>query len=378
MTAPPTIPFLRVTLDPPEHWVPFLEVSYREARFSNFGPLYRRLCLALEHRYAVDGYTVVLASSATSALTAVLLGLGISGPVVVPAFTFPATLHAVMAAGCEPVLCDVDPESWEISLDSLNTILARRMVAAVMPVRSFGLVRDLTPLMELADRHGLSVVADAAASLGAKGREAAIGSAFGHVEVMSLHATKVFRIGEGGAVFLPRGHRAAVERAMNFGLGVTADFGDGTNAKVDELRCAVGLAALARIDDVVSRRERVAASYQAVFTAFGDLATVAHDPGPTPWQTYPVQFASPQVLVAVETALRDAGIETRRYYAPSLSDGYIGARLVDRRTPCPTSEALAQRMLCFPIFESMTDAEEARLFTELPAALSASRAMRST
>ena len=106
-----------------------------------------------------------------------------------------------------------------------------------------------------------------------------------------------------------------------------------------------------------------------MFERFPGLTTMACAPGAMPWQTYPVRFSSEEALLVAHTELKAAGIETRHYYAPSLSEGYVGSQTIDRETPCPVSEALAREMLCFPIFEGMTPDEETYLFEALPNAL---------
>lgn len=349
------VPFLRPSLPPVKNWSPLLDVCYESRRFANFGPLHARFCAACDVRFAKEGYRSVLVANATVGLTAALVALETRGAVALPAFTFPATLQAVVAAGCEPVLCDVDPVSWELDPHRLREVLQRRPIAAVVPVRSYGFVRDLSGILGLAAEHGAQVIVDAAASFGHPRRAGAIGSDQGHVEVFSLHATKVFSIGEGGLVFAPDAVVSRIERAINFALLPDRSFGDGLNAKVDEVRCAIGLAALELIDETVELRSAMADAYLGLFSRYPRLVNVPESPGPTPWQTFPARFRTAELRREISAALAAQGIETRPYYSPAMASGYVGlaAGPFDPKET-PVSERLAQEMLCFPIYESLT------------------------
>lgn len=351
-------------------WAPFLKVSYEARRFSNFGPLHMRFCEACDARFAREGYRSVLVANATAGLTASLLALEVRGPVALPAFTFPATLQAVIAAGCEPVLCDVDLNSWEMDLERLHAIIKRRRLAAIIPVRSYGFVRDLSPLLDLAAEHGVHVVVDAAASFGHRLRQGAIGSSHGQVEVFSLHATKVFSIGEGGVVFAPEPVAAAIERAINFALLPDRSFGDGLNAKVDEVRCAIGLAALDSIDEIIEARTSMAAAYMELFSRYPRLAALPESPGATPWQTFPIRFRGPALRGAVAAAIAERGVETRPYYSPAMASGYVGGSAGPFDPgETPVSEQLAREMLCFPIYESLTPEQLGYAISEIETTL---------
>src|SRR6516225_7955661 len=97
-------PLIRPAVPKPEQWFPFLQESYQSGHFSNFGPVASRLEHGLRETFGVPGDGFVLTASATAALAACLIASDISGPVMVPAFTFPATFAAVRMAGCEPIV----------------------------------------------------------------------------------------------------------------------------------------------------------------------------------------------------------------------------------------------------------------------------------
>ena len=363
------MPFLRAYLPPVADWAPLLELSYAQQRFSNFGPAHERFCQACR-RFAALGYEPVLVANATAGLTAVLTALNTQGAVVLPAFTFPATLHAVIAAGCEPILCDADPTTWEMDLTHLERLFSEYSVAAVMPVRSYGLIRDQSALLALTKANNAPVIFDSAAGFGHPDRLGSIGSANGEIEVFSLHATKVFAIGEGGLIFLPEAQAARLRATVNFGFLPDRRFEDGCNAKIDEIRAAIGLAMLDQIDGIILQRDQRARAYARLFARFEDRVTAAVAPGPTPWQSYPVRFQNGSLRDVVMRRLMAAGIETRPYYAPTIGSGYAGIR-GPRFDPAltPVAERLSREVLCFPIYQSMTGDEQTYVFEQTLAAM---------
>lgn len=191
-------PLIRPVIPPPEAWVPYLTESYHRRYFTNFGVNEQTFSNRLAQRFCTAGGEAVLATSATTALTAALIGLGVRGRVAVPGFTFPATLQAIIAAGCQPLVLDVDPETWELSVPILEAALARSDIAAIMPVRVFGFVRDHSDLIGFARRNHLPIIFDAAAALGHVSFPITEAQS-DYLEIFSLHATKSFAIGEGGA-----------------------------------------------------------------------------------------------------------------------------------------------------------------------------------
>src|SRR6266536_3570905 len=116
-------PLIKPALPAPEKWLPFLQESYEQHWFSNFGPAVGRLEAALAAEYGEVDDVFVLTSSATAALAACLIAAEVVGPVLTPAFTFPATFAAIRMAGCEPILVDVDRATWSCDLEKLDQAL---------------------------------------------------------------------------------------------------------------------------------------------------------------------------------------------------------------------------------------------------------------
>lgn len=350
-------PLTRPVMPKPEHWLPYLTTSYDRHYFTNFGPNEQLLSRRIAGRFCAPGGEAVLTCNATAALTAALVALGVRGNVAIPAFTFPATLHAVIAAGCRPVLLDVDPVTWELSAEIVAEAMRRCDIHALMPVRVFGFVRDHADLLALAHRQGVPVIFDSAAALGHV-RFPISDADQNYVEVFSLHATKSFAVGEGGAILCPPRIARDVRRVLNFGLNADRSFGDGMNAKMSEFQAAVGLAALDMLDPLLERRRQVAAAYTAHFARLDGVA-LAPDTRFCPWSVYPVLTAAGTDVPEVVSAAAKAGLQLRRYYHPSLERGYCGT-MVTPLIPggdLPVSRRISEGMLCLPVYADMTEAE---------------------
>ncbi|MDW5593665.1 DegT/DnrJ/EryC1/StrS family aminotransferase [Conexibacter stalactiti] len=367
----PRFPFARPDLPPPAAWLDDLQLSYEQRWFSNGGPLVRRLEGELARRDPAGGRDAVVVASATAGLVATLIALGLDGPVALPAFTFPASAHAVAMAGCTPVLCDVDPLTWELSPAAAAHAVREHGCVAIMHVRAFGLCRDLAAIERVADAAGVPLVVDSAAAYGGAtaGREP-LGRA-GIAEVFSAHATKVFAAGEGGFVLAAPELAAAVRRAGNFALDGLEVTGRGLNAKLSELSAAVMLAALEQLDDVVERRRATAAALLAAARASGLPFTLPDGIGQPPWQGLPLLLPSAAARDGALSELRRAGVEARPYYAPGLQRTRAFARCADEALP--VTDELSERMLCLPVYSRLEPGELELLAGLLTAALTTTK-----
>lgn len=359
------LPFIRPAFPSPESWLPYLQASFRARRFSNFGPCHELLENRLTERYAGAGRQAVLVANGTTGLTAALLALEVRGPVAVPSFTFPATAHAVVAAGCTPVLCDVDPQTWELTPDTVRQRSGVARLAGIVHVRAFGFCRDLAPMEQLASDLGIPLVVDAAAALGGRLDDGRPAGLQGSAEVFSLHATKVFAVGEGGLVITTPELARGVRQVVNFGMRDGTVVSAGMNGKLSELGAAVGLAMLERLDGHVRRRQALAQRYADALSREPRLS-LATSPGRTPWQTFPVRVleAAPErtVRTIVEGCLA-RGVELRRYYFPALHATPYFSATVDARPE--TSTSLSAGMICLPIYSDMSDDEQDEVLAAL-------------
>lgn len=303
----PVIPVMRPQLPTAEQVRPWLEAMDASHTFSNFGPLVRELENRHAKRLRVDPEQVVSIANAT---------LGLMGAVaqseattwVVPAFTFPASAHAVLAAKKDLEFRDITPDTWLLDLADVAG------GSGIMPVMPFGASIDLAPWGNY--EH---VVIDAAASLGASQIDLS-DLPRGWVVVFSLHATKVLPAGEGGLAVFGDVDSARDFRAWtNFGFaGTRLSRMPAINAKMSETTAAYGLASLDNWS-IESREWKTAhAQAQSINTEFGLRSPVGLTNGVHPY--WIVQTDSSQERDQIEEQLRSTQIETRRWWPAPLPD----------------------------------------------------------
>jgi dTDP-4-amino-4,6-dideoxygalactose transaminase len=208
---------------------------------------------------------VIACSSGTAALQMAVLACGV-GPgdeVIVPDFTFPATANAVEHSGAKAVLVDIDPGTYNLDLGLAEQAITAK-TRAILPVHQFGRPMDLGALGDLARRHGLSLIEDAACALGATWGAKRCGTA-GIAGCFSFHPRKIITTGEGGAVATDDdGVASRCRQLRNHGAlpGPAADYAlCGFNFRISDVNAALGLAQLPRLDLLIEARRRLAAIY---------------------------------------------------------------------------------------------------------------------
>ena len=320
-------------LPPLETLVPALRKMDATRIYSNFGPLESEFRDALGHWLdAARPPAVATASSGTAALTLALcaLDLPVGGKVLIPALTFPATAAAVLAAGLQPVLADVDPRTWTMTPDIAADHLSG--ICAVVPVAAFGVALDPVGWDAFAEETGLPVVFDAAAALVRQPMPQSCAVAF------SLHATKPLGVGEGGLVASRDAELISrVRRLSNFGFDNDLVRRPWGNAKLSEYHAAVGLAQLRRAAEVRQGLAELHHDYLARL--------------PTPLRPAAegsaMVVAVPRAARKVADALASDGIETRRWYQPDLARHPAFARCARAGDLSATTD-LADRLIGLP------------------------------
>jgi perosamine synthetase len=246
----------------------------------------------------------VVVSSGTAALHLAVLALGI-GPgdeVLVPAYTFPATANVVALVGAKPVLIDVDPET--MNLDPAKVEVSAR-TKAIIAVDLFGRPMRVEQLLD-----GVTVLEDAAGALGARRHGRRCGS-LGSLACLSFHPRKIVTTGEGGAVTTDDAELAiAIRRMRHHGIEPHGDFDithAGLNYRLSDILCAVGIPQLARLDELLEARTRIAAGYTERLRDVVETPTV--DEGDVHgWQAYVIQVDGAAQVIA---ALRGQRIEAQ-------------------------------------------------------------------
>lgn len=353
------IPVFRPKLPTVSELIPYLKCIDDARWYSNFGPLSKDFIARLAEYFRVGSDQVVLVSNATVGISLALRAVALERSrrqCLCPAWTFAATPHAILSAGLSPVFSDVDPITWTLDPDQFQDqdIVDASAVVVVSP---FGGSVDMVRWERFTERHGIPVVCDAAASFDAVGRlpEFRIGSI---PIVISLHATKPLAAGEGAIIVCADPDIIERIRQMsNFGFSTTSVSQiAGTNAKVSEYVCAVGLASL---DKWPETRERLASLRRFYLDCLSGIA------GVTPFAAT-CEHVSNYIIVQTEwnalqlsNYLTMNGVETRRWWRGGCHQHPAFAAFNVR--PLPQTWHLGTHTLGLPFFIDLEETEIKRI-----------------
>jgi perosamine synthetase len=211
----------------------------------------------------------------TAALDATIevLGIGQGDEVIVPAFTIISCVNQIVRAGAVPVLVDSDPLTWNVDVGQIEDRITPR-TRAILVAHIYGLPADIGPILDIADRHGLMVIEDAAEMHGQTYRGKPCGS-FGDLSTFSFYPNKHITTGEGGMVLtddpeLAEGCRSLRNLCFQPGRRFVHER-LGWNLRMTNLQAAVGVAQLERLDEFVARKRRMGARYTELLSGVAGL-----------------------------------------------------------------------------------------------------------
>lgn len=328
-----------------------LDQAWEASWFTNDGPLHQRF--EAELSAYLGGVECVLVANGTLGLELVVRTLGLSGEVIVPAFTFISTPHVLHLSGIRPRFCDINACDMNIDCDAVARLITDK-TSAVIPTHIWGQACDTDKLSRLCTDAGVALIYDAAHAFGSTHQGQRIGG-FGDAEVFSLHATKAMHSFEGGLITTRNTDLAADLRMMrNFGFASwDVVLMPGTNAKMSEIHAAGGLANLAQLDATMAASQRCHAAYAKglqgiaglqMFTPANPQATNYH---------YVVAELDADVFGlsrdALIEVLRHENVLARRYYYPGAhrSEPYRSEKFRFSRK-LPVTDAVCEQILVLP------------------------------
>jgi dTDP-4-amino-4,6-dideoxygalactose transaminase len=338
---------------------------------------------------AIGTRHAVAVNSATAALHLALeaIGVGPDDEVIVPTYTFAASGEVVRYLGARPRLADVDPVTMNLTAESAEAQLTAK-TRAVMVVHFGGLLADMGPILELADRHRLAVIEDAAHAL-PSGRDGRAAGAWGTAGALSFYATKTVTTGEGG--MLVTNDDAIADRARMMRLhGISRDAWKrymtggswyyeiedvGFKYNLTDLAAAIGIIQLSRAEEMRLLRERVADGYRARFEAsrFRDLVELPAEPPRGDihaWHLYPLRLRSgTRSRDEVIDRLAEAGIGTSVHFIPLHLHPYYRRTYGYQPSDLPVADAEYRREISLPIYPDLTEPEQDRVVEGVERAL---------
>ncbi len=302
----------------------------------------------------------VAVSSGTSALHLIVrsLGLGPGDEVLVPSFTFAASVNAILFEGATPVFVDIEPETYNLDPEDLERKITPR-TKAIMVVDIFGHPAEWDAILEIAGRYGLRVIDDSCEALGAEYKGNKLGQ-FGDAAAFAFYPNKQITTGEGGIIVTNDDEIAALCRSMrNQGRPEMGSWLEharlGYNYRMDEMSAALGVSQFKRLEQHLQKREQVAAMYTR---RLQNVAGV-HPPRVKPhvrmsWFVYVVTLAEGLQRDPVMNYMERRGIPSRGYFAPIHTQPYIRERFGDLGGQLPRTEAIAQRTIALPFHNNLT------------------------
>jgi dTDP-4-amino-4,6-dideoxygalactose transaminase len=357
--------FLSPQLPPLSEVGEYFKLAEQERWFANGGPCHRLLTSRIDE-WLGNGARCVLVANGTLGLMVALHGLldeteQLPGYVLVPSFTFAATVNAVVWSGLTPVFVDVDLETWHMSRDGLEHALQNpegRVVAAI-PCSTFGTPPPVAQRLaweQLCSSAGIALLVDSAAAFGAHDENGVRLGAQGDAELFSFHATKPFAVGEGGMISTRDDrllHKLA--RLTNFGFDDVRVVSDsslvGTNAKLSEIHAATGLAMLDRYDDILLRRRELADAIRSPLKNRGFVFQEGCERSTS--QFVPALAGTVAVRDRVLRHATAAAVELRTYFAPlhqfPAFQGY------PRSGTLAVTEELSARILSLPLANDLSE-----------------------
>ncbi len=319
---------------------------------TNHGPELRSFEKALSQFLDVEHLCFV--SSGTMGLQCMLRELPRGGEIITTPYSYVATSGALFWEGFRPRFVDIDPRRLCPRADDIRRHIVPN-TRAILLTHVYGIPAFPVEMEALAKEFGLPLLYDAAHCFGVKYRDKSL-LTYGDMAVLSTHATKIFHTANGGAVVTSGAEiRKRIEGYRNFGHDGPNEFkGPGINGKNSELHAALGLAILAEAEQLLEKRREQWHRYRELLSQIGDEhfleipADTEHNGA-----YFPLLHLDRKGADRLEQNAREDGIELRRYFQPALNRiDYLQGE------PCPVAEAIAETVLCLPLYHTLSAADQ--------------------
>ena len=345
----------RPFLPPLEEFSEGLKEIWESRWLTNNGPILQRFTKELSNFFETDN--VCLFNNGTLALQIGLQGMGISGEVITTPFTFVATTHALFWNKIRPVFVDIEPEYYTIDPEKVEAAITP-WTTAILAVHVFGYPCKLNALADIARRHNLKLIYDAAHVFGVKVGNNSIAH-FGDLSMFSFHATKSFHSLEGGMlIFRETGLKSIFDYLKNFGFKNEVEVVmPGTNAKMNEIQALMGVQVLKHLDEIIDKRGRITDLYRERLKEVRGIRLAASlSPDIRYNHVYmPIEVDEQEFGMsrdALYEKLKEYNVFSRRYFYPLICD-YACYRSVSINDRLTVARRAADCILTLPIYDSL-------------------------
>lgn len=284
--------------------------------------------------------------------------------IITTPFTFASTTHAIVRSGMVPVFCDVNETDYTIDVTKIEALITERTVA-IIPVHVYGNLCDVDAIQQIADKHGLKVIYDAAHAFGVRKGDVSA-AAMGDASMFSFHATKVFNTIEGGCVCFKDDDKVQLMNNLkNFGItGPESVVYCGGNAKMNEFQAAMGICNLRHIENEIAKRKTVVEHYRARLSNVSGIKLIAEQEGvKSNYAYFPVVFDGYKYTRdEIHARLKEHDIIARKYFYPLTNsfDCYKSMPGVDVGKT-PVAEHIAARVLTLPLYADLAISDVDRI-----------------
>ena len=342
-----------------------------------------------EFERAMAKYTgvkhAIAVNSGTSGLHLIVraLGIGRNDEIITTPFSFIASANCALMENARPVFVDIDAETYNIDPDKVEAAITPR-TKAILGVDVFGRCAEWDRIEEIARRRGLAVIEDSCEAIGAEVFGKMAGS-FGDAGCLAFYPNKQMTTGEGGMILTDRDDVAALCRSMrnqgrDEGQGWLEHARLGFNYRLSDIQCALGLAQLSRIEDLLAKRAAVADLYREQLGRLDSLLLpVVPRQGRLSWFVYVVRLADRFTRAdrdRILLTLRDNGIGCNNYFAPIHLQPFYVEQFGFKPGDFPVTEHISERTIALPFFTAMTSDQVAQVADCLTHALNATEGCR--
>lgn len=345
----------RPSLPPLKEYVEYLEKIWESSILTNMGPLHEDFRERLSQ--FMDVPICLPCCNGHMALELTIQAIGLKGEVITTPYTFASTTHAIVRNGCTPVFCDVREEDCTMDADRLEDLITDKTVA-VVPVHVYGMPCNVEKIEDIAQKHGLKVIYDAAHAFGVTVGGESIAK-YGDASMFSFHATKAFNTIEGGCVALKDEELAMkIYQLANFGImGEEIVAGSGANAKMNEFQAAMGLCNLNHFKENVDKRKKIFEQYQNELGGIDGIRALSpfREDIQINYSYCPMFFDREKLGISrddIYDHLYKNNVYLRKYFYPLTSEfecykdqGFVG--------DTPIAHRLSEQVLALPIYEDL-------------------------
>lgn len=342
------IPVTKPFLPPLSIYTHFLEGIWKRQWLTNMGPLASDLEMQLKDFLKVKHLLFV--TNGTVAIQMAIKALDLKGEIITTPFSFVATTSSIVWENCKPVFVDIDEKSLNIDAEKIEEAITEK-TSAILATHVYGNPCDVKKIEEIAKKHNLKVIYDAAHAFGVEINGKSVFE-YGNISTCSLHATKLYHSGEGGLLVTNDADLLKkLAYIRNFGFDGPENFAElGLNGKNSEFHAAMGLTNLKFIDNILKKRKELTFRYDEKLTNLKARRPIWHWDSENNCAYYPIVFETEELMLKCIEHLKLHEIFTRRYFYPSLATSLPYVEKQD----LPITDDIAKRVLCLPLYYDLT------------------------